>query len=229
MSITDPEVVEYLQSIAGLKSDGALQPVEDYAGARIIPIIHKEAADVLLYFVRTERPKRILELGTAIGYSAMLMARVDEGIEVDTIERDPAMRTLAEANFQAYGLQRRIRILAGEAEEVLGRLTEEGGVYDLIFMDAGKSHYKTYLRLAMELIRPGGLIICDNVLVRGLVARSGIQKKHSTAIMNMRRFIEEASLDPRFDSMLLPVGDGLLIMKVRRRAGIMTRTDPKCK
>lgn len=217
MSITDPDIVQYLQRIAELKSDGALKELEDYARARVIPIIQKEASDVLLYFIRTEQPARILEIGTAIGYSAILMARENDRIQLQTIERDAAMRTLAEANFRKFGLRDRIRILPGEAQDVLTGLAQGHDPYDLIFMDAGKSHYSTYLRLAMDLIAPGGLIICDNVLVRGLVAREEVQRKHSTAVLNMRRFIEEVALDERFDSMLLPVGDGLLIMKIKSK------------
>lgn len=215
MSINDPDIIQYLRQIAELKSDGTLKSLEDYATSQVIPIIHKEAGDVLRYFIRTEEPERILELGTAIGYSAILMARENDRIRVDTVERDAEMIKMAEANIREFGLSERIRILPGEAQEVLSGLKANVAPYDFIFMDAGKSHYGSYLELAMDLIASGGLIICDNVLVRGLVAKEGVQRKHSTAILNMRQFIEDVSLDDKFHSMVLPVGDGLLIIKVK--------------
>ena len=212
MSITEANTTRYLQEIADLKSGSQYRALEEYARAKYIPIIHKEAMDVLLYFIQTEKPRRILEMGTAMGYSSIRMAMADPGISVDTIERDKEMIALAHTNITSYGLTDRIRILEGDADEILAELS---GPYDFIFMDAGKSHYKSYLERSAELISPGGMIVCDNVLVRGLVAQEGTERKHSTIIWNMRRFIEDASLDPRFHSMLLPAGDGLLILKTK--------------
>lgn len=212
MNITELNTTKYLKEIADQKSGDRYQPMEDYARQKFIPIIHKEASDVLLYFIQTERPHRILELGTAMGYSSIRMADALEEVTVDTIERDPEMIALAQANVAAFGLTDRIRIFEGEIDEVLANLP---GPYDVIFIDAGKSHYRAYLERSLEIISPGGLIICDNVLVRGLVAQEGVERKHSTIIMKMRSFIEDVSLDNRFNSMVLPVGDGLLIIKMK--------------
>lgn len=212
MSITDPDTTRYLQAIAGLTSDERMKVMEDHARRRFIPIIHKEASAVLKYFIQTESPRRILELGTAMGYSSILMANSHEEITVDTIERDPDMIELARANIRAFGLQRRIRLLTGEIDQVLETLT---GPYDFFFIDAGKSHYREYLERCLAMASPGALILCDNILVRGLVARVGVERKHSTIITKMRRFIEDVTRDPRFNSMVLPVGDGLMIIKCK--------------
>lgn len=212
MSITEENTTRYLQAIAGLTTDPRMKDLEDFAQRQIIPIIHKEASAVLKYLIETERPKRVLELGTAMAYSSILMANTDPKIQVDTIERDPEMIKLARANIRAFGLDNRIRLFEGEITDVLKNLT---GPYDFIFIDAGKSHYREYLDRCLELASPGATFFCDNVLVRGLVAKEGIVRKQSTIIMNMRKFIEEVTLDERFHSMVLPVGDGLMIIKCK--------------
>lgn len=212
MSITESNTTRYLRELADKKSGERYKALEEFASQKFIPIIHKEAADTLLYFIRTEQPRRILELGTAMGYSSIRMAEAVPGATVDTIERDPDMLKLARANVAAYGLTDRIHILAGDIDDVILTLS---GPYDFIFIDAGKSHYQAYLERSLEIISPGGLIICDNVLVRGLIAQEGVQRKHSTIIWNMRGFLEDVSLDNRFHSMVLPVGDGLLIIKLK--------------
>ena len=140
------------------------------------------------------------------------MANSDPEIQVDTIERDPEMIKLARANIRAFGLDDRIQLFEGEITVVLKNLT---GAYDFIFIDAGKSHYREYLDLCLELASPRATFFCDNVLVRGLVAQEGIVRKQSTIIMNMRKFIKEVTLDERFHSMVLPVGDGLMIIKCK--------------
>ena len=212
MSITDPQTKQYLREIAALKGDPRLTALEEYASRRFIPIIHKEAADCLLYFLRTQKAGRVLELGAAMWYSAIVMAGASPEITIDTIERDPGMIALARQNIKAFGLDDRITLHEGDILQVLDDLT---GPYDFVFIDAGKSHYREYLEKILQLITPGAMIICDNILVRGLIAHEGVERKHSTIIMNMRQFIEEVSQDERFHSMVLPVGDGLLIIKCK--------------
>lgn len=213
MSITDPDTVRYLQELADKKSGPQFRAMERFARLKLIPIIHKESADVLLYFIRTEKPRRILELGTAMGYSAIVMASADGKTTVDTIERDKDMIRLATQNIAAFELKGRIRLIEGDIDEVLDTLP---GPYDFAFIDAAKSHYRFYLEECLKRLSPGGMILCDNVLVRGLVAKEGVERKHSTIIQQMRGFLEDVSLDPRFHSMVLPAGDGLLVLKLRQ-------------
>ncbi len=212
MSITEKDTTRYLQMIAGLTTDEGMIEMETFAQRQIIPIIHKEASAVLKYFIETERPKRILELGTAMAYSSILMANRDSEIQVDTIERDPNMIKLARANIRAFDLAERIQLMEGEIDQILKELT---GPYDFFFIDAGKSHYREYLDRCLEIANPSAMFFCDNILVRGLIAKEGIVRKQSTIIMNMRKFIEEVTLDKRFHSMVLPVGDGLMIIKCK--------------
>ncbi len=212
MSLLDPDITTYLQGIADLKTGGALNDMVDYARRRFIPVIHQEAADCLLFFLRLQKPRRLLELGTAMGYSACLMVGALPEMTIDTIERDPDMIALARMHFQRLGLTSRINLLEGDIDELLDPLP---GPYDFIFIDAGKAHYREYFYSCLSKLTPGGMIVCDNILVRGLVARELVERKHSTIIHRMRQFIEEVSLDARFDSTLLPVGDGLLIIKYK--------------
>lgn len=210
MSLLDPDITSYLQGIADLKTGGALNDMADYARRRYIPVIHPEAADVLLFFIRLQKASRLLELGTAMGYSACLMATAAPELTIDTIERDPDMIALAKTHIQRLELTDRITLLEGDIDEVLDPLP---GPYDFIFIDAGKAHYREYFYSCLKKLTPGGMIVCDNILVRGLVTRDLVERKHSTIIHRMRQFIEDVSLDRRFDTTLLPVGDGLLIIK----------------
>lgn len=202
----------YLIELSSLKEDSALKAMEDYAKENYIPIIRKDETQVLTYFIRREEPKRILELGTAMGYSAILMARQREDVEIDSLERDEAMVSLARAHIKAFQLSHRIQVIPGD---ILDSLPKLGGSYDLIFVDAGKSHYEEYLKGCLDLLAPGGIILFDNVLLRGIIAQEPVPRKHSTAVHNMRAFLEKALLLPGFDAMVLPVGDGLLVLHAK--------------
>ncbi len=209
--ITDEKVIKYLRDLADKKRGSRFQTMEEFAAAGYVPIIQKEASEVLLFFVKMNKMKRIMELGTAIGYSAIRMADLAEDIVIDTIERDPAMISLARHNIAHYGMSHRIRIHEGEITPVMKTLP---GDYDLVFIDAGKSHYQEYLEEALKHLRQDGIIICDNVLVRGMVADPGImQKKHATAINGMKRFILGVTEHDDLESVLIPVGDGLLVIR----------------
>ncbi|PKK39187.1 O-methyltransferase family protein [Clostridiaceae bacterium JG1575] len=211
MNITQTETARYLKEIARRKQEPDLLAMEDFAQGRFIPILQKEAGEVLRFFVAWQAPQRILELGCAIGYSAILMARAaGPRVHIDTLEREDALCDLAEAFIAERELSEQITVHRGEIDELLPTLS---GPYDFVFMDAGKSHYSEYLKKVLPLLSPQGVILCDNVLVRGLVAAQGTYRKHSTAILSMRSFIEEASFMARFTTAILPVGDGMLIMK----------------
>ncbi|MFB0918700.1 MAG: O-methyltransferase [Clostridiaceae bacterium] len=209
--ITDESVIKYLRDNIDIKREKLLSEMEEYALLNHIPIIQKEASDVLLFLIKLTKPKRILELGTAMGYSSILMALTSPDSYIDTLERNREMVLLARNYINKYSLDSQIIVHEGEINETIEKLD---GKYDLVFIDAGKSHYSQYFQFASEHLEENGVIICDNVLINGEVAKDEIKdKKHATSILKMKKFISDISGDKRIDSVIIPVGDGLMIIK----------------
>ena len=193
---------------------GILKELEDYAHNNAVPIIQKEVANFLDLMIRINKPKKILELGTAIGYSAILMNAASEGqCDITTIERDSNMIALASDNLEKYGLSDKIHILQGECLEVLESLE---GEYDMIFMDAGKGHYNHFLPQCLRLLKKDGIIIADNVLFRGMVASKDlVVRRKITIVKRMRSYLEMVSKDENLITSIIPMGDGIAITKRR--------------
>lgn len=204
--IVNPKVTDYIQKLGGFPE---LQAMEDYARANYIPIVLKDAARLLAFQVAQTKPERILELGTAIGYSAILMALYSEA-GIVTIEREEDMKTQAEENIRFYHLEKRIKVVLSDCVAYL-KNTEES--FDFIFMDAGKSHYREYFDLSLPILRKGGMILCDNVLYKGLVVNETAERKHGTNVVKLQEFL--AYIHSRDDLMvsLLSVGDGMLLIR----------------
>jgi predicted O-methyltransferase YrrM len=162
--------------------------------------------------VSMKKPLRILELGTAIGYSAVLMYdAAGTNPHITTIERSEEMIELAKKNIESFGLEDKIVIEAGDCLEVLERLEEP---YDLIFMDAGKGHYNHFLRHCLRLLKEDGIIVADNVLFRGMVATDDLVKRRKiTIVKRMRKYLEMVSEDKNLITSVIPMGDGIAITK----------------
>ena len=161
-----------------------------------------------------KRPLRILELGTAIGYSAILMYEAS-GTKptITTIERDENMIKYARENFEKYNLQEKIEIKEGDCLEILEDLNEP---YDLIFMDAGKGHYNHFLPHCLRLLKDDGVIVADNVLFRGMVASNELVKRRKiTIVKRMREYLELVSNDKDLITSVIPMGDGIAVTKRR--------------
>lgn len=209
--ITYQSVIKYIRENIEIKRENLLSEMEEYALLNHIPIIQKEASDVLLFLIKLLKPERILEMGTAMGYSSILMALTNPDTKIDTLERNNEMVLLANSNIKKYSLENRIKVFEGEIDDTMGKLESK---YDMVFIDAGKSHYSKYFQLALERLNENGVIICDNVLINGEVAIDEIlDKKHATSILKMKKFIAEVNGDKEFDSVIVPVGDGLMIIK----------------
>ena len=166
----------------------------------------------LALFSRLLRPQCILEIGTYTGYSALCLA---EGLsptgQLHTIDRDPRYAPLAQRYFQQAGLAARIHQHLGPALEVLPQLNLAPGTADLAFIDADKKNYPAYYELLLPLLRPGGLLIADNVLWKGAVLANPTPAEEARTTV-LRNFTQQAQADPRTDNLLLPVRDGLLIV-----------------
>lgn len=209
MNINYPYITEFLEHTLP-HSEGLLRELEQYAEARYIPIVRKETAALLALLVSLKRPARILEVGTAIGYSALLMYDAAGGAaKVVTIERDAQMALLAQENIRRAGAD--IYVAHGDAEEELARMADP---YDFIFLDAAKGQYPALFAQCGRLLAPGGVAVLDNVLFKGRVASEEIALKKSRTIeTRMREFLYGVCRDPRYRASIVPVGDGVAIVQ----------------
>jgi predicted O-methyltransferase YrrM len=184
--------------------------MEDYAREKHIPVIQRESSRFLELLCTMAKPHRILEVGTAIGYSSILLAKTtcQSGI-VDTIELDEDRAAEANRYIRRAGLEKTIRILHGDAFEVLQCLENP---YDFIFLDAAKGQYMEFLPFCLRLLNPGGLLISDNILYRGMVAKEGfIEHKHRTITVRLKAYINELMSDENLLTSIIPIGDGMAV------------------
>ena len=203
----------YLQNLLS-KDDPFLAALRTYAEAEEtrVPIIRRDTASLLRFLIRCHKPVSLLEAGTAVGYSSILMAR--EGAprlkRIDTVEIDPDTASAARKNIEAAGLSETVRVILGDAGEVFGCLS---GPYDMLFIDSAKSQYLHMYEDMKRLLRPGGLLICDNVIFYGKIADAPEEAphKHRTIVTNLRAFLEKLFGDPDYISTLLDIGDGVTL------------------
>ncbi|MCY6356768.1 O-methyltransferase [Clostridium sp. ZS2-4] len=202
-------MIEYIRELIP-EEEGSLKELEHYAEKNRVPIVQKEVANFLKLMVTMQKPKSILELGTAIGYSSILMCLSSGGTnKITTIERDPKIIKIAEENIKKYGFDDNINVLEGDCIEVLEKLE---GKYDMIFMDAGKGHYNHFLPHCLRLLDKDGVIIADNVLFRGMVASDELlQRRKITIVKRMRNYLDLVSKDKNLITTVIPMGDGIAV------------------
>lgn len=207
--ITYDYMEQYIRQLIPEHS-GILRDMECYAKENSVPIVQKETAKFLELMVTIKKPKKILELGTAIGYSAVLMYLTsDKECEITTVERDSEMIDRAKSNIEKYGFQNNIKILEGDCLEVLENLNDS---YDMIFMDAGKGHYNHFLPHCLRLLKQDGIIVADNVLFRGMVASKDLIKRRKiTIVKRMQSYLDMVSNDENLITSVLPMGDGIAV------------------
>lgn len=213
-NITYDYMEEYIRGLIK-DDDDFLKELEEFAKVNSVPIIHKEVGRFLEVLINIKKPKRILELGTAIGYSAILMEKASHGkSNITTIERDQDMVALANENINKTDYREKIKIVEGDCLEVLSKID---GNFDLIFMDAGKGHYNHFLKECLRLLDDDGIIIGDNVLFRGMVASDHLVKRRKiTIVKRMREFLDMVSQD-EFLTSIIPMGDGLALITRRNK------------
>ena len=204
-----PEVDIFVRSVIERES-GYFKELEAYAQLNHIPIVPPETAAFLKVLIHLHKPERILEAGTAIGYSANIMASaMPEGGNIDTIEIDEETAEIAQQNIRIMGLEKRIRVLVGDALEIMQCITS---TYDMIFLDAAKGQYSEYLTEALRLLRTGGLLVSDNVLYKGLVTQvQPVAHKHRTIAVKLREYLYEICHDDRLQTAIIPIGDGMAV------------------
>ena len=186
-----------------------------------IPIIMDDTLDEVKKILLEEKPKRILELGTATGYSAICFAKIllencrDElclPVLIDTIELDEQRASEAKENIKELGLNEIINVIVGNAVEILPTLNEK---YDVFFIDAAKGKYPIFLKEALRLSHKGSIILADNILYKGYVMSDYNKHKQRTAVRNLREYIKQAGENENLETKILEIGDGLAVSKVR--------------
>jgi predicted O-methyltransferase YrrM len=206
----EENVARYWQSLLPEKSPLILE-IEQLAKEEHVPIMESAGIETMLQFMRIQKPKKILEIGTAIGYSAIRMAEANERAEIVTIERDEARYRQAIQFIQRAGLENRICVLLGDALELAAEAGKMGP-YDAIFIDAAKGKYKKFFEIYTPYLVKNGVVYSDNVLFKGLVAQAVIEKKRIRQLASkIRQYNQWLMNHPLFSTVILPVGDGLAI------------------
>ena len=187
-----------------------LAQLEKFARERYIPVMLDDTKELLFNTVKQAQPKRILEIGTAIGYSGIVMLSASEQATLNTIELDEATAALARKNFDEFGVGARANVFVGDAREIVRLMT---GQYDFIFLDGPKGQYEAFLPYLTDLLEVGGTLVCDNVLYKGLVEHVPEDKrhKHITVARNMHAFLHDITTNPRYNTVLHRIGDGVTV------------------
>lgn len=179
-----------------------------------VPIIMDDTLEVIAKILDEIKPKKILEIGTAVGYSAICFSEyLQENGKIDTIERDTEKVKEARKNIKKAEVEEKINIYEGDAVEILPTLNDE---YDVVFIDAAKGKYPFFLNQALRMIKPGGVIFADNILYKGYVMSDYNKHKQRTAVRNLREYIAEITNNEKLETEILEVGDGLAISKTKR-------------
>ncbi|MDI3311100.1 MAG: O-methyltransferase [Thermoanaerobacterium sp.] len=200
--------IQFIRQLFDL-SQGILKEIESYASENFIPIIKPEVAKFLETIVKIKQPENILEIGTAIGYSSIVMLSAYENCKILTIEKNMDMAELAKENFIKASLLDRVDLIKGDALDVLPCLN---GKYDLIFIDASKGHYKEFFDESLRLLSDRGILICDNILYKGYVtSEKHVKHKRRTIVYRMRDFILYVLNKTGISTSIIPIGDGLSI------------------
>lgn len=188
--------------------------LERKALATEVPIIRRGTRDMLRYLLRTRKPSRVLEVGTAIGYSALYMKEcLPQTSQITTIEKVEMRLVEARKNFAAYDKEGQITLLEGDASEVLRRLVEVGQPFDFIFMDAAKGQYLNFLPAVRQLLARGGTLVSDNIFHEGdvLESRYAVTRRDRTIHGRMREYLQVLSDIAEWETICLPIGDGMTI------------------
>lgn len=208
--VTDDNLSSYLRIIQP-KYDGVLGEIQEEATEKIVPIVPHEVARFLSTILSIKKPKEILEIGTAVGFSAGLMSRyIEDGGHITTIDRYEVMLKDARVNIKRMGLENTINLIEDDAANVLPNLT---GPYDVVFLDAAKGQYIQFLPHILRLLPVGGILIADDCLQGGDIAKSrfSVPRRQRTIHKRMRNFLWDISHLDCLESCIIPIGDGVVL------------------
>ena len=208
--IVDERMRTYINSL-DMGNTPFLEELEQYAIRERVPIIRREMQSFIKMFLALNQPKRILEVGTAIGFSTLLMCEYGpQDLEIVTIENYEKRIPIAKENFRKAGRESQITLLEGDAGQILKELE---GPFDMIFMDAAKGQYIHFLPDVMRLLKKGGILVSDNVLQDGDVmeSRYAVTRRNRTIHSRMREYLYELKHNDQLVTDILPVGDGVTV------------------
>lgn len=208
--IVDERMIAYINSL-DMGNTSLLDEIEQEALDTYVPIVRREMQSFLKVLLAIKRPMRILEVGTAVGFSALLFCEyAPEGAHVTTIEKYEKRIPIAKENFRRAGREGQITFLEGDAAGILAGLT---GTYDFIFMDAAKGQYIHFLPDVMRLLEVGGVLVSDNVLQDGDIIESHyvVERRNRTIYKRMREYLYELKHDERLMTSIIPIGDGATV------------------
>jgi len=205
--VTTKRTTAYLRGL--LKKDQSLEQMGISGRDACFPVLPGESAQLLKLLITLAKPKKILEIGTNIGYSAGIMLSAAPQARLYTIEMEEDTAHRAEENFKQAGFSERATIYIGKAEEILSYMT---GSYDFIFLDGPKGHYLLLLDYLLPLLADDGVLVCDNVLFRGMVTGDRKPKRRKETICKkLDLFLKEISNNPQLITSVLPIGDGMSV------------------
>ena len=200
---------EYIKSL--IKEDKEVADFRKKCEQRNLPIIHKEVSNFIKVVLNMKQPLKVLELGTAVGFSSFFMAKTidNENLTIKTIERRNTFIYEAQDNLKNLSYKGCIEVLPGDALNILDNLDEK---FDLIFIDAAKSKYLDFLPYCFNLLKKDGIIISDNVLYKGMIANDElVKRRQKTIVRKMRKYLKTISTHPSMESTVLPLGDGVAL------------------
>ena len=208
--IVDERIITFINSMDTENSE-ILETIEQEALAADVPIIRREMQSFLEILLLMKKPMRVLEVGTAVGFSALLMSDyLPEGGHITTIENYEKRIPIARENFRRAGKEDKITLIEGDATEVLAEME---GTFDFIFMDAAKGQYINFLPELLRLMPAGGLLISDNVLQEGDIVESryGVTRRNRTIHTRMREYIYTLTHAEQLETSIVPIGDGITL------------------
>ena len=211
--LTDERIAAYIQSL-DTGNTPFLNALEKQAIADYVPIIRPSMQNLLKLLLAVKKPVSILEVGTAVGFSGILMAQYStKDCHITTIEKYEKRIPIAKENFEKSGFSDRITFIEGDAAEVLKDLGKQGKKYDFIFMDAAKGQYMNFYEDVMTLLEADGLLVSDNVLQDGDIVQSrfAVTRRNRTIHSRMREYLYTLTHDDRLTTTVLPIGDGVTI------------------
>ena len=209
--VVKEEIVEFLRQ-RQKQVTGSLKELENFARKENIPIIPHETVAYFRFLMETIQPKNILEIGTAIGFSALLMAQHAPNAKIKTIDRNPEMISFAKENFAKFDSRKQITLLEGDAVDILSTLT---GTYDFVFMDSAKSKYIVFLPEILKHLEVGGVVVLDDVFQGGDIAKDimEVRRWQRTIYRGLQRLFEATLDNPGLTASLIPLGDGILMLR----------------
>ena len=210
VSIVNEEVQQYIRSLLPIREE-IFYEMEREAQENMVPIVEPEVGQLLYWLALTHRSLKVLEIGTAIGYSTLWLAKavLPQGGHITTMEINAPRAEAARKYFKKAGVEEEVDLIFGDARELLFELS---GHYDFIFLDAAKGKYIEFLEKCVELLNPGGILVAEDVFMRGMVITGQIDKRRNkTAVSRLRTYLELVMSHESLETVILPLGDGVAL------------------